>query len=162
MARYTRIHLGPARRNDPQVREAEAGAAITPGCLIVLSSGRFALAGAATVGKVWLAQENYLAQKNVDAAYKAYAAGPPEVRGDRVIGLELEDDTHYAARVANGVNITAVGTPLTPAANGTLGIASTSDLIVAYSDEIYNNNTGSTQLVRIRPAGSASYLSAAS
>ncbi|WP_240233608.1 hypothetical protein [Devosia lacusdianchii] len=162
MGRYSRIHLGPARRNDPQAREAEAGAAIKPGTLIVLSSGRFVPAGATTVGKVWLAEENYLAQKGVDTSYAAYAAGPPEVRGDRVLGLELEDDTHYAARIATGVNITAVGTPLTPAANGMLGIAATSDLIVAYSDEIYNNNTGTDQLLRIRPAASASYLSAAS
>lgn len=162
MARYSRIHLGPARKNDPQVHEAEAGAAIVPGSLIVLSSGRFALAGATTVGKVWLAQENYLAMKGVDTAYAAYAAGPPVVRGDVVLGLEMQDDTHYAARVATGVNITAVGTPLTPGANGTLAIAATSDLIVAYSDEIYNNNTGASQLVRVRPAASASYLSAAS
>lgn len=162
MARYSRIHLGPARKNDPQVREAEAGAAIVPGSLIVLSSGRFVLAAATTVGKVWLAQENYLAMKGVDAAYTAYAAGPPVVRGDTVLGLEMQDDTHYAARVANGVNITAVGTPLTPGANGTLAVAATSDLIVAYSDEIYNNNTGASQLVRVRPAASASYLSAAS
>lgn len=162
MARYSRIHLGPARRKDPQVREAEAGAAIVPGSLIVLSSGRFVLAGATTVGKVWLAQENYLAMKGVDTAYAAYAAGPPVVRGDTVLGLEMQDDTHYAARVATGVNITAVGTPLTPGANGTLAIAATSDLIVAYSDEIYNNNTGASQLVRVRPAASASYLSAAS
>jgi hypothetical protein len=162
MARYSKIHLGPARKNDPQVFEAEAGAAIMPGSLIVLSSGRFVLAGATTVGKVWLAQENYLAMKGVDAAYAAYAAGPPVVDGDRVLGLEMQDDVLYAARIANGVNITAVGTALTPAANGTLGIASTSDLVVAYADEIYNNNTGSTQLLRIRPAGSQSYLSAAS
>lgn len=154
MARYTRIHLGPARRNDPQVREALAGADITPGCLIVLSSGAFVLAGASTVGKVWLAQENYLAQKGVDVAYTDGE--------DTVLGIEMEDDTHYAARIANGVNITAVGTALTPAANGTLGIASTSDLVVAYSDEIYNNTSGATQLIRIRPAASASYLSAAS
>lgn len=161
MARYSRIHLGPARKNDPQVREAEAGAAILPGSLLVLTAGRFALAGATTVGKVWLAQENYLAMKGVDTAYAAYAAGPPVVRGDTVLGLEMQDDTHYAARVATGVNITAVGTALTPAANGTLGIAATGDLIVAYSDEIFNNNTGASQLVRIRPAASASYLSAA-
>lgn len=162
MARYSKIYLGPARKNDPQVFEAEAGAAITPGCLIVLSSGRFVLAGATTVGKVWIAQENYLAMKGVDAAYTAYAAGPPVVDGDRVLGLEMQDDVLYAARIANGVNITAVGTALTPAASGTLGIASTSDLVVAYADEIYNNNSGSTQLLRIRPAGSQSYLSAAS
>lgn len=161
MARYQRIHLGPARRNDPQVREAEAAAAILPGSLVVLNgAGRFALAAATTVGKVWLAQENYLMLKSVDQAYTAYAAGPPVVNGDTVIGLEMEDDTHYAARVATGVNITAVGTALTPGANGTLAIAATSDLVVAYSDEIYNNNTGTSQLVRVRPAASASYLSA--
>ena len=161
MARYSRIHLGPARKNDPQVREAEAAAAILPGSLIVLNgAGRFALAAATTVGKVWLAQENYLAQKGVDVAYTGYAAGPPVVDGDTVIGLEMQDDTHYAARVANGVNITAPGTALTPGANGTLAIASTSDLVVAYSDEAYNNTSGSTQLVRVRPAASASYLSA--
>jgi hypothetical protein len=161
MGRYSKIHLGPARKNDPQVFEAEAGAAITPGCLVVLSSGRFVLAGAATVGKVWLAQENYLLQAGVDTAYTAYAAGLPEVVGDTVLGLELQDDCLYAARIANGVNITAVGTALTPAANGLLGIASTADLIVAYADEIFNNTTGATALIRIRPAGSGSYLSAA-
>lgn len=161
MGRYTKIHLGPSRKNDPQVHEAEASAAIVPGSLIVLSSGRFALAAATTVGKVWLAQENYLLQKGVDTAYTAYDAGPPEVVGDTVMGLELQDDCLYAARIANGVNITAVGVALTPAASGTLGIASTSDLIVAYSDEIFNNDTGATALLRIRPAGSTSYLSAA-
>lgn len=160
MARYSRIHLGPARKNDPQIHEAEASVAILPGCLVVLSAGKFTLAGASTVGKVWLAQENYLAQRNVDTAYKAPVVGPPAVPGDRVLGLELQDDTHYAARIANGVNVTAVGTALTPAANGTLGIASTSDLVVAYADEAYNNTTGASQLIRIRPAGSASYLSA--
>lgn len=160
MGRYSKIHLGPARKNDPQVTEAEAGAAITPGCLIVLSSGRFVLAGASTVGKVWIAQENYLLQKTVDDAYTAYVAGPPEVVGDTVLGLEMQDDCLYAARVANGVNITAKGVALTPAASGTLGIATFDDLVVAYSDEIFNNNTGATALVRVRPAGSASYLAA--
>ena len=53
MGRYSRIHLGPARKNDPQVREAEAAAssAIKPGTFVVLSSGRFANADANTVGK---------------------------------------------------------------------------------------------------------------
>ena len=160
MGRYSKIHLGPARKNDPQVFEAEAGAAITPGSLVVLSSGKFALAAATTVGKVWIAQENYLLQRGVDTAYTAYDAGPPEVVGDTVLALELDDQSLYAARIANGVNVTAVGTALTPGASGTLAIASTSDLVVAYSDEVFNNDTGATALIRIRPAGSASYLSA--
>jgi hypothetical protein len=161
MARYNKIFLGPARKNDPQVFEAEAGAAVTPGCLVVLSSGRFVLAGATTVGKVWLAPENHLKQTGADTAYDAYAAGPPVVRGDVIPALEMQADCLYAARIANSVNITAVGTALTPAANGLLAIAGDEDLVVAYSDEIFNNTTGATALIRIRPAGSFSHLTPA-
>lgn len=153
MGRYTKIHLGPARKNDPQVTEANASAAILPGSLVVLTAGEFALAGATTVGKVWIAQENYLMQKGVDVAYTEDV--------DTVLGLEMESDVLYAARIANGVNITAKGVGLTPGASGTLAIAATSDLVVAYSDEIFNNTTGASALLRVRPAGSASYLSAA-
>lgn len=151
MGRYSKIILGPARKNDPQVLEFPAAASTKPGCLVVVTAGKFALAGAATVGKVWLAQENYLSMQGVDTAYDT---------DDRVLGIEMQDDVIYAARIATGVNITAVGTALTPAANGMLGIASTSDLVVAYADEVFNNNTGTDQLIRIRPAGSQSYLSA--
>lgn len=154
MARYSRIHLGPARKNDPQVHEAEAGAssAIKPGTFIVLSSGRFVNAGADTVGKLWLAQENYLAMKGVDTAYKAYVSASD--RGDTVLGLEMQDDTHYAAVIATGTNITAVGTPLKLASGGKLAIATPgTDNIVAFSDEVFNNNTGSDQLIRIRVSG---------
>lgn len=157
MGRFSKIILGPARKNDPQVHEAEANAVILPGCFVTKhSSGRFDLAGAATTAKLWLAQENYLSLKNVDTAYRAYAAGPPVVRGDRVMGLEMEDDVLYAARLATGVNVTAVGMPLTVGANGQLILSTNSSRVVAYSDEIYNNTTGSPQLIQIRPAGSQS------
>tara|TARA_R100000365_G_scaffold3696_1_gene13693 strand:- start:5628 stop:6089 length:462 start_codon:yes stop_codon:yes gene_type:complete len=152
MARYNKIFLGPVQKKLPQVREALASVALLPGRLVVMSSGEFALAGATTVGQVLLVQDNYLASKGVDTEWAADSTA---------IGIEMQSDELYAARIANGVNITAIGTPLTPAANGTLGIASTSDLVVAYSDEIYNNNSGSEQLLRVRPAGSQSYLSAA-
>lgn len=152
MARYNKIFLGPEQENHPQVRELIGDVALKPGLLVVISSGKWVLAGASTIGKVHLVQDNYLQLKDVDTSWDDEA---------RVIGMELDDRCLYAARIANGVNITAIGTPLTPAANGMLGIASTSDLIVAYSEEVYNNNSGSDQLLRIRPAGSASYLSAA-
>jgi len=152
MARYNKIFLGPVQKKLPQVREALASVALLPGRLVVMSSGEFALAGATTVGQVLLVQDNYLASKGVDTAWAADSTA---------IGIEMQSDELYAARIANGVNITAIGTALTPGANGTLAIASTSDLVVAYADEIYNNNSGSEQLLRVRPAGSQSYLSAA-
>ncbi len=153
MARYNKIFLGPVEKTKPQVRELLANAALKPGRLAVISSGKFVLAGATTIGKLWLIQDNYLALKSVDDDWAADSLA---------IGMEMEDDCLYAARIANGVNITAIGTALTPGANGTLAIASTSDLVVAYSEEVYNNNSGSEQLLRIRPSGSQSYLSAAS
>lgn len=150
MARFNKIYLGPVDKPLPQVREAIGDVPLTPGCLVVLSSGKWVLAGADTVGKVWLVQDNYLQLKGVDTAWDDESS---------VIGMELLPDRIYAGRIANSVNIAAVGTALTPAANGLLGIASTSDLIVGYSDEIFNNNTGSTALIKFRPAG-LSYLSA--
>lgn len=152
MARFNKIFLGPVQHNLPQVREAIASVALLPGRLVVMSSGEFALAGATTVGQLLLVQDNYLAMKDVDTAWDADSTA---------IAIEMQDSEFYAARIANGVNITAKGVALTPAANGTLAIAALSDLVVAYSDEIYNNNSGSEQLIRVRPAGSQSYLSAA-
>lgn len=151
MARYNRIFAGPATERTPQVRELPAAAAITPGELIVVSSGEFTPAGASTIGKVWIAQENYLTQSGVDTDYAA---------GDTVIGLELLDEQFFNARVATGNNL-SIGTALTPAANGALAIASTSDLVVAYSEEAYNNNTGSAQLVRVRAATNGHLTAAA-
>jgi hypothetical protein len=152
MARWNKIFLGPVQKTLPQAMELIGDVALKPGRLVVISSGKWALAGASTVGKVWIVQDNYLALKSVDDDWADEA---------RVPALELLPDMLYAARIANGVNVSAIGTALTPAANGTLGIASTSDLVVAYADEVYNNNSGSEQLIRIRPAG-MSYLSAAS
>lgn len=152
MARFNKIFLGPVDKPKPQVRELIASVALKPGRLVVISSGKWALAGADTVGKVWLVQDNYLQLKTVDDDWAA---------NDTAIGIEMEDDSLYAARIANGVNITAIGTALTLGANGTLAIASTSDLIVAYADEVYNNDSGSEQLLRVRAAGSQSYLAAA-
>jgi hypothetical protein len=153
MARYNKIFLGPVEKTKPQVKELLAAAALKPGRLAVITSGKFALAAATTIGKLWLIQDNYLAMKGVDTDW---------AQDSTAIGIEMEGDHLYAARIANGVNITAVGTPLTPGATGTLAIAALSDLVVAYSDEVYNNNSGSEQLIRIRPAGSQSFLSAAS
>jgi hypothetical protein len=152
-ARFNKIFLGPVEKPKPQVRELISDVALKPGRLVVITTGKWALAGATTVGKVWLVQDDYLQMKTVDDDHQI---------GDTVPAIEMEDDSIYAARIANGVNITAIGTPLTPGATGTLAIAGLSDLVVAYSDEVYNNNSGSEQLLRIRASGSQSYLSAAS
>lgn len=149
MARHNKIYAGPFTEATPQVQEALAAASTLPGCLVVFSSGSFALAGATTVGKVFIAQDNYLLMKGPDDAWAA---------GDRMIGMEMLDEQFFNARVATGNNV-AKGAALTPAANGLLALASTSDMVVAFAEEAYNNTSGTSQLVRVRAA--KGYLTAA-
>lgn len=151
MARFNKIFLGPVEKNKPQAFEAIAAAALKPGRLAVLTTGKLALAAADTVGKVYIVQDNYLALKGVDVDWAA---------DSRAVALEMLPDEIYAGRIANGVNVTAKGTALTPGANGTFAIAGAGDFVIAYSEEAFNNNTGSEQLIKIRPAGQ-SYLAAA-
>lgn len=150
MARYNKIFAGPVTQVTPQVAEAPASAAILPGSIVVLTAGKFALAGAATVGKVYIAQENYLTMGGVDDAYAV---------DDTTIGMELLDEQFFNARVATGTNL-AIGAALVPGANGALvAAAAGSKQVVAFSEETYNNTSGSGQLVRVRAA--KGYLTAA-
>jgi len=144
MPRFNKIFAGPATENTPQVKELPAASAtILPGCLIVPDSGEFALAGAASAGKLYIAQENYLAMEGVDTAYD---------EDDTVIGMELLDGQTFRGRIANGVNAVAGVTQFTTAANGLLAVAGDEDYVVAVADEDFNNTTGETQLVTIRAA----------
>lgn len=150
MARYNKIYAGPFTEATPQVREALAVAATLPGCLVTLNgAGAFALATAATVGKVWIAQDNYLTGKDTDTAWPV---------GGTMVGMEMLQSQFFNVRVATGQNI-LTGDALTPAAGGLLTKASTSDMVVAFAEEAFNNNTGTSQLVRARCA--TGYLTAA-
>jgi hypothetical protein len=145
MARYNKIFAGPAQANLPQVHEAlvNAGAGLLPGSVVVLSSGEWVYAGTSTVGKVWLLQDNYLAGGDVDDVIADNQTG---------IGMELIPGMLYYARVSTGNNL-AKGDALIPGASGVL-VKSTGNkkMVVAFADETYNNDTGSTQLVRVRAA----------
>lgn len=144
MPRYTKILLGPARKNDPQVWEAPAAAETLPGTFVTVNTdGEFVAAGVAPTDLVRIAQENYLALRGVDVPYAA---------DDRLIGIEMQRDVLYAGRLAAGQNIARIGAPLTTNAAGHLIAAGAGVRVVAYADEVYNNDTGTTQLVSIRPA----------
>ena len=150
MARYNKIFAGPVTQTTPQVTEAPAAADILPGSVLILTDGKFAPAGASATGKVYIAQDNYLTLGGVDETYAA---------GDVTIGMEMLDPQFFNARVASGINLSK-GTALSPGADGTLVIAAAgSKMVVAFSDETFNNTTGSAQLVRVRAA--KGYLTAA-
>ena len=148
MARFNKIFAGPANEVAPQVREALAAVDLIPGSLAVINAaGAMAYATATTVGKVLIVQDDYLTM-----------GGPTKVIkvGNTAMGLEMLTNLLFHVRVANSSDL-KVGTELSPAAAGTLAIAATGDLVVATSEEVYNNNTGAVQLVLVRPA-TTSYI----
>lgn len=142
MARYNTIYAGPVSENLPQVRELPAGAAILPGCAVVATGGKFELGGAATTGKIFLAQDNYIILNGVDDAY---------ADGDRVLGLEMIDEQLLNVRVPDGVDV-PFGAALTVGAAGKWVLHTGSRPIYAYAEEAYNNTSGADQLVRARAA----------
>jgi hypothetical protein len=148
MARFNKIYAGPFTEAMPQVQEAICAASIMPGTGLVWSGAAFAQAGASTTGKVFVAQDNYLALKNVDVAWPA---------NDRIIGMEMLDEQFFNVLVPTGVNV-AKGAALTTNATGRFILATTGKQVMAFAEEAYNNASGSDQLVRVRAA--KGYLSA--
>ena len=150
MARYNTIYAGPANDPSPQTFEALASVALTPGSIATDDAANgFELGAANTTGKVWLVQDNYLTGRGVETQW---------AQNSRAIALDLLPGKLYNARVADGQDLTE-GDPLTPGASGVLVLASTSDMVVATAAETYNNNTGSVQLVTVKPA--TGYMTAA-
>lgn len=142
MARYNKIWAGPTDVAKPQVRELPAGAAITPGQIIVQDGSTFAVAGADTTGKVYVAQENHIAMEGVDTDYDA---------GDVTLGIELIPGQVYRVRIADGVNLSR-DAALTTGADGVAAVAGDDDPVIFFAEEAFNNTTGDTALVSVRAA----------
>lgn len=142
MARFNKIYIGPVSETLPQVRERKSAVALKPGRLVVETAGAWALAAVGTKGRVHIVQDNYLAMKTVDDDWAI---------GDSVIGLHPLDEQIYAVRVPTGVNV-ALDAELAPGANGEVKLAATTEMVVFHAAEAYNNTSGSSQLIRVRPA----------
>lgn len=142
MARFNKIFAGPVDYNKPQVQERICAAAVLPGTALIESGANFAQAGASAPTKVYIAQDNYLALKDVDTAWLA---------GDRIIGMEPLDDLFFNVRVPTGTNV-ARGANLTTSAAGKFVVATTGQRVIMIAEEAYNNTSGADQLVRARKA----------
>ena len=142
MARFNKIFAGPVDQNKPQVQERICAAAILPGTALIESGANFAQAGASAATKFYIAQDNYLALKDVDTAWPA---------GDRVIGMEPLDELFFNVRVPTGTNV-ARGANLTTNAAGKFVLATTGQRVLMIAEEAYNNTSGADQLVRARKA----------
>ena len=144
MARYNKIYAGPVRETQPQVEEALCNVALTPGQIVILSSGKWvAHATAGGRGRIRVLQDNYLAGENPDTAV---------AQNDTGVGLIPLDEDLFYVRVATGNNL-AKGDPLVSNGAGLLAKgATTGHQVLFWAEETYNNNTGSSQLVLARVA----------
>lgn len=145
MARYNKIYAGPVSEPLPHASEGILNGAYMPGTAVIRSAANFAQAGANSNEEILILQDNYLALKGVDDAW---------LSGDRGVALRLLDDELFNVRVPTGNSLVAGVTKLTTTATGRFAIATTGQRIIAIAAETYNNNTGSDQLVRVRPAKS--------